>query len=245
MTHPPRSYDPTRTRRAPSPPAAGGERWAAPAALLISIGCASPPDRSVSDTATAHAIGDSILDWNRTASLDESIPRFAGDGLGLEMANASVGGATILGEADTIAQQYVSRAWDLVVLDGGGNDIGDGCDREVIDELASEDGATGATVELIDRMVNDGAAWVVLLGYYGMPEDGEFAPCVPELELLESRYATLADRYPTVFFVDPSAVIDGTSLADFDPDLLHPSVSGGRKVADLIVGVVRDVRSTN
>ncbi len=210
-------------------------------ALFMLSAC--EPDRSVDDTDTVIAMGDSILDWNRGNGSDESIPALLGEALELEVANVSVGGSTLLGgDPDAISRQYVPRKWDLVVLDGGGNDIGasETCRADVIDDLVTADASSGAMVSLIERIRADDPTLIVLLGYYGMPTGGPFEPCAPELETLESRYAVFADRYPNVVFLDPSEVVDGSTPADYDPDLLHPSVRGGQKVADFIAQRVAD-----
>ncbi len=201
---------------------------------LLTIACApacGEPEPEILPTDNAISVGDSILAWNREAG--QSIGALVGQELDLQLADVAIGGAQVLGGETPIPNQYESRAWELVIVDGGGNDIGDAC-NEVTDALVSEDLSSGAMAQLVDRALGDGAGLVVLLGYYGIPSDESF-PCPENFTALEERYAALAEDRERVIFVDPSDVVSKDDLSMYDADLVHPSPKGSRTVADYIV----------
>lgn len=182
------------------------------------------------------AVGDSILDWNRDEGV--SIPDIVSAELGIEIRNGAVGGATILGD-DDIPSQYEPDAWGLLIVDGGGNDIGDAC-NDILDEIVSPDLSSGKLVDLIDRARGDGTELVVLLGYYLIPPAaGEFA-CPKDFEALDARYADFAASRAGVIFVDPDDAFNSQDMRYYDEDLVHPSFLGSAAVGRLIADRVRD-----
>ena len=200
------------------------------------VACAEPEiERPMGEDAIA--IGDSVLEWN----LEEgaSIPEVFAEQSGLAITHAAISGTRVLGGEDSIPSQYVSGEWQVVLIDGGANDVGpDGCGCgdcvEVVDELVSEDLATGAMVELVDRVLADSAE-VILLGYYRPAADSEFGACDEELVAVNTRYAALAAAREGVTFVDMGEAIDYPSdPSDFSEDGIHPSVAGSRAVGEYI-----------
>ncbi|MEM7154149.1 MAG: SGNH/GDSL hydrolase family protein [Myxococcota bacterium] len=187
------------------------------------------------DTDTMLAIGDSVLEWN--AERGASIPEVAGELAGLAVTNASVSGAMLLEDEESIPSQYQPSDWEWVLVNGGANDVGDGCGCGdcvgQVDAIISADVGDGAMVELIDRIEADGAG-IVLLGYYDIPP-GEFSDCDEEFAILHERYAQLASQRPAVLYVSMGDAID--PLADpetLDEDQIHPSVQGSAAIGALI-----------
>ena len=104
-------------------------------------------------------IGDSVLWWNSEA--DASVADVLTTRLGLEVANASVPGALFVGpQGDSIQDQYVLGDWAWLVMDGGANDLGEGCGCgdciAAVDPLISPDATSGAIPAFAQRIVEDG-----------------------------------------------------------------------------------------
>ena len=179
------------------------------------------------------AIGDSVFEWN--AEDGASIPDFAAQAASLEMTNAAVGGAMVLGDKEeSIPGQYYDDDWGRVLIDGGANDLGDGCGcgncLGVVDELISEDLSSGAMVDLIQRIRSDGAE-VVLMGYYTVSEKSEFGECDEEFEVMHARYEALAQQTPGVLFVSAADVMRWADNPEYyAEDLIHPAPEGSEAV---------------
>lgn len=175
-------------------------------------------------------IGDSILAWNRETG--ESVGDTLSARLGRPVEDLSTGGALFRGGfwafGDDIRGQFKESetAPDVVVFNGGGNDLAPFCHDEesyaVMDRLVAPD-LTGAIPAFVDEL-NAAGITALFLGYYDMPdEDVEFAPCVPMFETMGDRLLTLADQTPGFYFVSGASVIDPSDLGNFDEDKVHPS----------------------
>lgn len=179
------------------------------------------------------AIGDSVFEWN--AEDGASIPDFAAQAADLDMTNAAVGGAMVLGDKDeSIPGQYYDDDWGRVLIDGGANDVGDGCGCGdcigVVDELISEDLSRGAMVDLITQIRADGAE-VVLMGYYTIPPGSEFETCDEELAAMQSRYEAFAAQTAGVLFVSAADVMRWADNPEYyADDLVHPAPEGSEAV---------------
>lgn len=205
-------------------------------ALVLSTACSGQKV-----TTGLQAVGDSIFDWNDN---DASIPALTAANLGVPVQNNAISGTTITDIGDPIFEQYESGTWDWVLVDGGGNDLNDGCECGQCDALLTEivaaDGSTGAMAELVEQIVDDGHD-VALMGYYEMPPDAEFGfdRCNDELEVLLSRYESLAARFDTVTFIDVREVVSPTDTPEaYDEDNVHPSVEGGAMIAEHLAAVL-------
>lgn len=206
---------------------------------LTLTACGGGPDLTpLPAGADAIAVGDSILDWNRDEDAD--IPAVVGRELGLTMGNRSVSGALMVDSGPVgIPQQYVSGSWKLVILEGGANDIGDG-DCADPSPVIAEGATSGRMVELLDTVLADIPELVALVGYYDVPEGAEFAACAAEFDTLRARFAQLADRHGNVIYIDPRQAVTPTANPDaYDPDLIHPPVSGGQLIGTYIAEQVR------
>ena len=208
--------------------------------LILFAGCVEAPLEG-----DIIVIGDSIFDWNVEEA--SSIPDVIATELGLEVANAAIGGTQLTEGPDAIPDQYQPRGWRAVIRDGGGNDLNDQCGcgecDAVMDAIVSEDGAEGVVPDLV-RQITAGGIPVVFWSYYELPEDAEFGfdRCRDDIPLLFSRLETLAETEPDFLVVDGRDVVKATDLAYFDEDHVHPSVEGGevvgRQLAEAVEGVL-------
>ena len=184
-----------------------------------------------------HAVGDSVLAIH--ADEAQSIPDVAGRVAGYEVRNMAVGGAMVLeGGDERIPNQYQPGEWSWVIIEGGANDLGDGCGcgdcLAVVDRLISTDSTGGAMVEFLDRVRGDGNR-IVLLGYYRIPPAAaEFVECDEEFAALNGRYQAYAAAHDGVVFVDMGWAMDGTDTTLYAEDRVHPSLEGSRAVGNLI-----------
>ncbi|MEO0342155.1 MAG: SGNH/GDSL hydrolase family protein [Pseudomonadota bacterium] len=198
---------------------------------------------------SVQVIGDSILVWNSWK--DASIADFLIDDFGEGVSKDAAAGAYLTNPSALgrlfgfdIRLQYEPRAWDWLVLDGGGNDLLSECScgacETVLDDLSSDDGRRGAMPDLVNE-IRDTGTQVVLLGYF-MPSvaGGPAASCAPELRVLNARYQAIADRDVDVYFVNAAALIARDDLSLFDADLLHPSIAGSQILADAIADIIRE-----
>ncbi|MDG1116516.1 MAG: SGNH/GDSL hydrolase family protein [Flavimaricola sp.] len=207
--------------------------------ILAVSGCLL--DRSAPLTGDILVIGDSVLWWN--SEEDASVADVLTTRLGLEVANASVPGALFLGpQGESIQDQYVPGDWAWLVMDGGANDLGEGCGcgdcLAAVDPLISPDATSGAIPAFVQRIVEDGPR-LVIMGYYDPPDaGGEFSGCQEELAALNDRLWLLSERLSGVFFAPAAQVIEPGNRAHYDEDLVHPSVLGSRLIGDQIAAMI-------
>ena len=193
-------------------------------------------------TGQLQAVGDSFLDWNVDSA--NSIPEQVGEILGLEVQNNAIGGALFSAEDDEdIRQQYESNGSAWVLMTGGGNDLNEECgcgDCEAnVNGMIGADGMQGDIPTFVNSILDDGPN-VVILGYYSIPEEaGDFIGCNDELESLANRYEQFSMQTDGVLFVDARSFITPQENIDaYDSDLVHPSVEGGRILAEALSTVI-------
>ena len=193
-------------------------------------------------TTGLQAVGDSMFDWNDE---DSSIPAVVAANLGLPFQNNAIGGTTITEVGFPIPEQYEAGTWDWVLVDGGGNDLNDGCECRqcdaVMEEIITADAEQGAMADFVEQIVDDGYN-VALMGYYEMPNNAEygFDQCNDELGVLLPRYQLLAERFERVTFIDIREVVSPqTTPQAYDEDQVHPSTEGARMIAEHIASVLR------
>jgi len=205
--------------------------------LLLLLGCGGP-----SLEGDIIVIGDSIFDWN--VEEEAAIPDVIATELGLEVANAAIGGTQLTEGPDAIPDQFQPGDWRVVVMDGGGNDLNDQCDcgecDAVMDDIVSEDALDGAVPELVGRITGSGIP-VVFWSYYELPEDASFGfdACRDDIPVLFSRLEALAESEPDFHVVDGREVVTAADLAYFDEDHVHPSVEGGQVVGRQLAKAVQ------
>lgn len=193
------------------------------------------------DTTGIQAIGDSIFDWNDR----RSIPQVVGDELDMSVVNNAIGGSKVIGD-EGIPLQYEDGDWQWVLIDGGGNDLNEGCGctndpvcNDIIDSIVVEDGRGGLIYDTIERITEDGHN-IALVGYYEVSVNSEFGNCNDELYILRQRYINLASLFETAIFVDPTEIVTPDMTEAYDDDLVHPSREGARIVGKFIAESIKN-----
>lgn len=186
------------------------------------------------------AVGDSLLAWHAWTGRD--IPSQMGEALGAVVENRAVSGARFVNAADrrSVVAQYAGGSWDVVLMNGGANDLlalcgCSACDP-VLDRLISAD-LRGAVPEFVQRARAGGAA-VIWMGYYASYRSGRFAGCRPYLVEFDARMARLAARTPGLVFVDSEDAIDAGDRSLFALDGIHPSVKGASRIGAFLARAV-------
>lgn len=188
-------------------------------------------------------LGDSILAWNKTRG--QSIPQLLDNVPGLTVESRAVSGAAFSGSAflrREIRGQLPRGQWDVIVVNGGGNDLARECNCRrcdgVLDQLVSTNGNAGEIPAFLDMLAGR-ATRVIWLDYYPVSvRGGPFAPCIEELATLEQRMQAAARQWPHVTFVDAGAVYNRRDLSLYDPDLIHPTPKGGARIATLLARTI-------
>ncbi len=174
------------------------------------------------------AIGDSLLSSHTP---EDDIASVAARELNLSVGLGAIGGTTLLDSGDSgIPQTYLNGAFRVLIVSGGGNDLGScdcggGC-GDVLDAMLSEDATTGAVVDLVDEAVSDGkkVAWI---GYMRPQADAEeFADCGGELDIYRARLSMLDATQEDLVFVDGAEIGTGVETELYAPDGYHPSEAG-------------------
>ncbi len=190
-------------------------------------------------------MGDSMLFTNRGSG--RSVGRQLEQVLGLRIKDKSFVGTRYSpgpqGATGAIPRQYQAGNWDVVVLNGGGNDLlfGCGCNRcgPILDALISEDGLRGAIPALVARIRNDGAE-VVYSGYLRSPGVGStIEACRDEGAVLERRLTEMAAQDPGVTFVSMADLVPYGDRSFHQDDLIHPSPKGSRAIAERLARAIR------
>jgi len=183
------------------------------------------------------AIGDSVLAWHKWTGRD--IPSVMGDVLGAQVDNDAVAGArfsnaSALGRAVgfDVRAQFRRGPWDVVLVNGGANDMlndcGCGACDGVLDGLLAAD-LTGEVPQFVAEIRATGAQ-ILWMGYYASARSGPFAGCRPYLVQYDARMAQLAAATPGMTFIDSEDVLDPDVRANFAFDGIHPSPRGARRI---------------
>lgn len=188
-------------------------------------------------------LGDSILAWNR--SRGQSIPQLLNTVPGLSVESRAVAGAAFSGSQflrREIRSQLPPGQWDVIVVNGGGNDLARECRcrgcAATLDQLVGADGKRGEIPAFLDAL-RARAARVIWLDYYPVSvRGGPFAPCIDELAVLETRMKAAAGLRRHVDFVDAGAAYDRRDLSLYARDLVHPTPKGGARIATLLARAI-------
>lgn len=190
------------------------------------------------------SIGDSIMYWNGAQSIPAQLSRELGvpvDDRSLAGSQVSTGFWNRRQGLDIRAQLGGDRP-DIVVMTGGGNDLGEGCGcregcAEEVEALLTVDGG-GAFGEFLSDVVADGTQ-VFVLGYPDPPVGGnDFSGCVADLRVLADRL----DAMEGVTLVPVHQVIDPADISFYDADRVHPSIRGSSVMAELLASAIEAAR---
>jgi acyl-CoA thioesterase-1 len=192
-------------------------------------------------------LGDSLLASNRLAG--KSVAQALADQTGAQVDDRSVIGARffyalpLTGAAGMkIPAQFRKGDWDVIVMNGGGNDVmfGCGCGKcaKMVDRLIGENGTTGAIPELVARLQPTGAK-IVFVGYLRSP--GFVAPvehCGPIGDEMDRRLARMDSAMKELTFLPMSDLVPEGDRSYHGLDLVHPSAKGSAAIAARIARVI-------
>lgn len=206
-------------------------RW-----ILLTLALLAACGRGVPDDARVVVAGDSVMAWNRGAggSVADGLRARLGEPVGdvsLPLAQVAGGRGPL-----NIPVQLSGVRTDWVVLNGGANDLGRGCNCSdcggVLDRLISEDGARGAIPALVADLRGRGSR-VIWADYYTAPRYAG-TTCEAPYRVLETRLRRMAAADGGVTLVDMDDVFRPDDPTLFDPDRTHPSVRGSQRIAALV-----------
>ena len=192
-------------------------------------------------------LGDSMLAANKTVGAGVADALEAR--LGTEVVDRSVPAARyfyplpLSGAAGMeIPAQYRPGPWEVVVMNGGGNDLLLGCAcafcAGTLDRLISEDGRRGRIPGFVSDLRQQGAR-VVYAGYLRNP--GTATPiraCRPLGDELDRRIARLAELDAGIVFVPMADLVPEGDASFHALDRIHPSVKGSAAIADRLAEAV-------
>lgn len=189
-------------------------------------------------------MGDSFMTSN--TSQGASVPQILQDSLGGHVKSTAVAGARygyrlpITGAFGmNIGKQYRKGAWDVVVMNGGGNDLwlGCGCIRCVrrLARLISPDGKTGLIPQAVNR-ARAGGARVIYVGYLRSPGVWSVIDHCRKLgNALEARIAVMAKRDSGTTFVSLVDLVPNGDRSFHAADMIHPSPKGSAAATRRII----------
>jgi lysophospholipase L1-like esterase len=216
------------------------------ALLLLGVTAVSPG--ATEAQARILAIGDSMLAANSQAgrSVAANLERLLGE----RVKDHSVPGAHMIYRLPitgamgmSIPKQFRGAGYDVVVVNGGGNDLwlGCGCVRceRRLDKLIVREGNRGALPQLFAQILNSGAQ-VVYVGYLRSP--GIHTPienCKDEGDELEARIARLAGRVRGLHYVSLQDLVPHGDRSYFAFDGIHPSAKASQLIAHRVATTLK------
>ena len=224
--------------------------WIGCLCLVSLLGCGEQV--SSRDDARILLLGDSMFAAN--TATNQGVADIIEAALGQEVIDRSVPGARyfyalpISGAAGlNLAAQFRPADWDVVIVNGGGNDLlfGCGCGKcdRVLDRLISPDGRQGAIPAFVAKLSATGAR-VVYAGYLRNPGTSTvIKSCGPAGNELDRRLAALDKLEPALTFVPMSDLVPHGDLTYHQIDRIHPSRKGSREIGLRIVRVAAPMLS--
>jgi lysophospholipase L1-like esterase len=207
---------------------------------IIALAFLAACGRGVPETARIVVAGDSVMAWNRIAGA--AVADRLSARLGQPVGDVSLSFAQITGGQGplNIPRQLAGLRPDLVVLNGGANDLSAGCDCSdcgpVLDRLITRDATVGAIPALVSDLRGRGAE-VIWADYYTSPRYAGTI-CEAPYKELEARLTRLAATDSGMTLVDMDNVFSPGDLSLFAPDRTHPSQKGSARMADEIARVL-------
>ncbi|MEP5728843.1 MAG: SGNH/GDSL hydrolase family protein [Sulfitobacter sp.] len=193
-------------------------------------------------------MGDSFMTSN--GSVGHSVPAIIKRELPARVRSTAVLGASygyrlpITGALGlNISKQYRKGPWDVVVMNGGGNDLwlGCGCSKcdARLERLISRDGLSGQIPKAVTRAVAAGAQ-VFYVGYLRSPGVGSpIEHCRTLGDALEKRLQQMAKRYRAVTFVSLANLVPRGDRSFHAGDMIHPSPKGSTAAARRIIAAIK------
>lgn len=193
-------------------------------------------------------IGDSLLASHKVSG--RSVGHYLESYLGTTVKDRSILGARMIYNLPvsgaiglSIPAQYRDETWDVVIVNGGGNDFWMGCacrrcDRKM-NKLISTSGTRGAVPKLLARIHKTGAR-VIYIGYLRSP--GITTPieaCKDEGDAFETRIATLAGKVPGIEFLSLQDLVPHGDHSWLALDGVHPSVKASREIARRLAEMIK------
>ena len=218
-------------------------------ACLGLLGCGE--QIPASEDARILLLGDSMMAANRPYGA--GVANGLEAKLGLEVIDRSVVGARyfyflpISGSAGlNLTAQFRPGPWDVIVLNGGGNDLlfSCGCGRcaGVLDRLVSPDGRRGVIPSYISKLTSTGAR-VIYVGYLRNPRTATpIKACGPAGNELDRRLSKLDKLVPAMVFLPMSDLVPTGDVSYHQIDRIHPSEKGSREIALRIASVIETTR---
>ncbi len=207
------------------------------ALLLFALGCQCPHEALPLDPGVAF-LGDSIMCVNAEKCLNVSAQ--FGMRAGFRVTDYSTDGAFFSGgsvqEIPTAYEEALAAQpeLDLVVLDGGLNDLTHEClDEELPDCTAVTDAIETEVEELLQRMLDDGLSQVVYVGLYELKGDkANYDKARADLMNALSSWCGEHD----VLFLETEPLF--RLHPEYYRDANHPSILGSEAIAGLLTEAI-------
>lgn len=210
--------------------------------LLVLLGACG---RGVPQDARVVVAGDSVMAWNRGQgeAVADGLSRLLAEPVGdMSLSFARLTGSPPVPGLD-IRKQVAGLSAPWVVLNGGANDLGVGCDctdcGEILARLISPDGRTGAIPALVSGLSARGSR-VIWADYYTAPVYAGTA-CTGPYNELQARLERFAATTPGLELVDMEEALPASDTSLFDEDRTHPSPRGSALIAAQIAARLREV----
>jgi len=198
------------------------------------------------------AIGDSLMSWN--GLLRQSIPDLISRTLGEPVYNQTMPGARFgkaqgngISIGNIAIKQANQQAWEIAVMNGGGNDLWMGCGcgqcQKQLDQLITPDATQGAVVRMAQHVINNGTD-IIYLGYLRTPGvNSPIEACANVGDQFEQRLMKLERQLDGFSFISLKQVVPHGSLAYHSFDRIHPSTLGSAEIAKLAVQEITRLRT--
>lgn len=216
--------------------------------LAAALLCGCTAEMPAARNAHILVVGDSMLASNR--EIDGSVANVIEATLGREVVDRSTPLASYFqalpitgGLGFRIPAQYRPGDWDVVVMNGGGNDLllGCGCGpcTRMLDRLVAKDGRSGAIPEFVSRLRGDGAQ-VIYIGYLRNPGvQTAIKACGPAGNELDRRLAQMAKLDRGFHFLPMSGLVPMGDRSFHSADLIHPSPKASRAIGLQVAELIR------
>jgi lysophospholipase L1-like esterase len=223
-------------------------------AILLAALVAACTDSAPRGGGDIVVLGDSVMAWN--GSSNQAIPDALGRATGRDVVSRAVPGAQFDNSSGVagavgfdIRRQMPAGRWNWVVLNGGANDLGSGCNCGAcgpqVDALIGPDASSGAIPAFLRQLRATRVQNVMWMGYYAGNGKGSFEGCRDDLVRMEERIARFAASTPGVIFVDAEDVIDRRDPSMFASDNTHPSPRASARIGAYLAQAIaaREKRS--